>query len=193
MSAVIPLYNEGELKQFQKLGSYNNFNAVIYGTYENILPSIVSEPLGLQSTITSVKLYPIDLEKKYKIKTYADFLTTRGTPIGVSLLSVDIVEKDSKYYYVSNNFEFTPVESGLYEIVITDSNNYIFESDLFFMCGVLSITPLEVSIDATRSLIVENSTLTQYININSNGEAILTAPDESNYSINELGNLTYTS
>jgi len=193
MSAVIPLYNEGELKQFQKLGSYNNFNAVIYGTYENILPPIVSEPLGLQSTITSVKLYPIDLEKKYKIKTYADFLTTRGTPIGVSLLSVDIVEKDSKYYYVSNNFEFTPVESGLYEIVITDSNNYIFESDLFFMCGVLSITPLEVSIDATGILIVENSTLTQYININSNGEAILTAPDESNYSINELGNLTYTS
>ena len=125
------IYTAGILKQFQQFRQWIAPQRTVATSYSNYLPFFVTPKLPNGVSIVEVRLFEISGNWQLA-KTYDEFILHRN--IGTALSGIDFNEitlNTTKVFEHKGRTEISTLNSGVYELQLTVSNNLRLESDLF--------------------------------------------------------------
>lgn len=136
--ASLPFYKAGALKSFQLNGNYKNFNIDLIQTDDATAPTFITPfvPYTVTGVASTLKLYEIDASALAIAETYEDFIACRGNYTSLAVTDISKESKETTYQrYYCNGFVYEDIlDAGIYELVLTDSDGKVFESELFSVC-----------------------------------------------------------
>jgi hypothetical protein len=136
--AGLPIYKGGSLKGFQLTNNFGNYSIDLIQVNDFVFPAFITQFAALSSGsyIVSAYVYELDRSKLDMAYTYTDLVAARGSYYTLNTSNIAKETKLNLYQrFYSNGFNLSTVlAAGIYELVITDSDGNIYESEIFSNC-----------------------------------------------------------